>query len=323
MMIGTLLVSFLTFVQLNCENVFDCRHDEGKNDYEWLSDAGRHWNYKKYWRKLNNLSKEIISCGGEGAEWSLPDFVALCEIENDSVMVDLTRKSLLRKARYDYVMTSSPDQRGIDVALMYSPYSFALINHHTLRVQPVGNRHPTRDILYVSGRLVNGDTLHVYVVHAPSRSGGERASRPYRLKVAERLCQSIDSLRQLSANPHIIVSGDFNDYSGDSAIVMLTHHALIDVSDGVEGTHGAKGTYKYKGLWGSLDHIFVSAGMGERLMDCWIHDLPFLLEDDEKYGGVQPRRTYVGFRYNDGYSDHLPLVARFRLQNISMETGNE
>ena len=104
---------------------------------------------------------------------------------------------------------------------------------------------------------------------------------------------------------------------------MLSHHALIDVSDGVEGTHGAKGTYKYKGLWGSLDHIFVSAGMGERLMDCWIHDLPFLLEDDEKYGGVQPRRTYVGFRYNDGYSDHLPLVARFRLQNISTETGNE
>lgn len=266
-MIGTLLVSFLTLVQLNCENVFDCRHDEGKNDYEWLSDAGRHWSYKKYWRKLNNLSKEIISCGGEGAEWALPDLVALCEIENDSVMVDLTRKSLLRKAGYHYVMTTSPDERGIDVALMYSPYSFALLRHHTLRVEPVGNRHPTRDILYASGRLVSGDTLHVYVVHAPSRSGGERASRPYRLKVAERLCQSIDSLRQVTPNPHIVVAGDFNDYSGDSALVRLAQHGLTDVSEGVEGTHGAKGTYKYQGKWGSLDHIFVSSSWSSRLVD--------------------------------------------------------
>lgn len=320
-MIGTLLVSFLTLVQLNCENVFDCRHDEGKNDYEWLSDAGRHWSYKKYWRKLNNLSKEIISCGGEGAEWALPDLVALCEIENDSVMVDLTRKSLLRKAGYHYVMTISPDERGIDVALMYSPYSFALLRHHTLRVEPVGNRHPTRDILYASGRLVSGDTLHVYVVHAPSRSGGERASRPYRLKVAERLCQSIDSLRQATPNPHIVVAGDFNDYSGDSALVRLVQHGLTDVSEGVEGTHGAKGTYKYQGKWGSLDHIFVSSSWSSRLVDCRIHDLPFLLEKDEKYGGMQPRRTYVGFRYHDGFSDHLPLVARFLLP--ATETGNE
>ena len=308
MILETLLVSVLTFVQLNCENVFDCRHDEGKNDYEWLPESGRYWNYKKYWRKLNNLSKEIISCGGEGEDWMLPDLVALCEIENDSVMVDLTRKSLLRKAGYHYVMTTSPDERGIDVALMYSPFSFELINHHTLRVQPVGDRHPTRDILYASGRLITGDTLHVYVVHSPSRSGGERASRPYRVKVAERLCQSIDSLRQTTLQPNIVISGDFNDYTGDSALVMLTQHGLTDVSEGVKGENGAKGTYKYKGRWGSLDHIFVSHSWGNQL-----YDPLFLLEKDEKYGGVQPRRTYVGFRYKNGFSDHLPLVARFQI----------
>ena len=45
--------------------------------------------------------------------------VALCEVENDSVMRDLTHYSALREADYRYVMTQSPDERGIDVALLY------------------------------------------------------------------------------------------------------------------------------------------------------------------------------------------------------------
>jgi hypothetical protein len=44
-------------------------------------------------------------------------------------MFDLTRRSLLRQAGYEYVMTDSPDRRGIDVALVYSPFTFRLINH--------------------------------------------------------------------------------------------------------------------------------------------------------------------------------------------------
>ncbi len=31
-----ILSSFLTFVELNCENLFDTRHDSLKNDYEFL-----------------------------------------------------------------------------------------------------------------------------------------------------------------------------------------------------------------------------------------------------------------------------------------------
>ena len=48
--------------------------------------------------------------------------------------------------------------------------------------------------------------------------------------------------------------------------------------------------------------------------DCHIHDAPFLTEEDKKYGGTQPRRTYNGMRYRGGYSDHLPLVARFHIE---------
>ena len=45
-----------------------------------------------------------------------------------------------------------------------------------------------------------------------------------------------------------------------------------------------------------------------------INDALFLLEDDELYGGKKPRRTFNGYKYQDGYSDHLPLVVRFRFR---------
>lgn len=312
-MLSALLLGIFTFVQLNCENLFDCRHDSLKQDTEFMPEGSRHWTRGRYWHKLDNISRSIVACGMDGREWTLPDMVALCEVENDSVMHDLTRRSLLRGAGYEYVMTSSPDVRGIDVALMYSPFSFALINHFPIRVEPLKGMRPTRDILYVSGRLVTDDTLHVFVVHAPSRYGGEKATRPYRMLVAERLGMAVDSLRRLSPEANIIIAGDFNDGCADSALVRLQSMALEDVSAGASGRNGARGTYKYRGMWSSIDHIFISKSVKKWFKDCVVNDEKFLLEGDGRYGGMQPKRSYTGYKYSGGYSDHLPLRARFVL----------
>ena len=181
-----LLLGIFTFVELNCENLFDTRHDSLKHDMEFLPDSYHYWNKGRYWKKLNHIGQEIIACGGEGKAWILPDMVALCEVENDSVMHDLTKRSLLRQARYEYIMTDSPDERGIDVALLYSPFTFQLLSWHAIRVAPLRDMKPTRDILYAAGRVITGDTLHVFVLHAPSRSGGELATRLNRMVVARR-----------------------------------------------------------------------------------------------------------------------------------------
>ena len=308
-----LLSGFLTFVELNCENLFDCQHDSLKNDTEFLPTAGRQGTPRRYWRKLDNIGRTIISCTPDTVSFQLPDLVALVEVENDSVLHDLTRRSLLRNAGYEYVMTCSPDERGLDVALLYQPFSFHLLHHHALRVEPLEGMRPTRDILYVSGLDMSGDTLHVYVVHAPSRYGGEHETRPFRHQVAQRLMQSVDSLRNLSPNARILVAGDFNDYFRDASLQYLERHDLQNVSKEATGHHGARATYRFQGLWASLDHIFVSPSLHKNLDICYVNDLPFLLEEDEKYGGVKPRRTYNGLRYQRGFSDHLPLVARFRL----------
>ena len=334
-----LLTTLFTFVELNCENLFDYTHDEGKDDMEWTPTSIRHWNKGRYWRKLNNIGQEIISCGEQDAKsqtpslnrerlrvgeqssgmgrggspptWQLPDMVALCEVENDSVVRDLTKRSMLRNAGYEYLITQSPDLRGIDVALLYAPTSFRLIRSYALRVKPLPGMRPTRDILYACGEIISGDTLHVFVVHAPSRFGGERQTRPNRRVVGERLMASIDSIRSLHPNPRIIVAGDFNDGDNDALLTYLHSQRLHNISEGAMGHHGAKATYKYQGRWENIDHILVSSAMVRSFKEVYVHDPEFLTEEDSKYGGRQPHRNYNGMRYQRGFSDHLPLVARF------------
>lgn len=311
MTLPMLLLSLFTFVELNCENLFDCRHDSLKNDTEFLPDGSYHWTRTRYWRKLNRVGQTIIACGVKGQSWQLPDMVALCEVENDSVLHDLTRRSLLRNARYDYVMTCSPDERGIDVALVYSPFSFRLIRSHSVRVEPIKDMRPTRDILYASGVIASGDTLHVIVAHLPSRRGGERHSRPFRMAAASRVAAVVDSIYNVSKDAKIIIAGDFNDYTNSASVRMLCGKRLKDISAEATGRNGAKGTYRYQGEWGSLDHILVSESLARNVVHCYVNDAPFLVEPDEKYGGVKPRRNYLGPRYQNGFSDHLPLVATF------------
>ena len=283
----------------NVANLFDCKDDSRKNDNEFLPDAKRHWTPYRYWEKVRNLAKGIIASGDE----YVPDLVGLCEVENDSCLYDLTRRSPLREAGYRFVMTDSPDQRGIDVALLYQRAKFKLLHHQSIRIPHKQlNRGATRDILHVVGQVVSGDTLDVMVCHFPSRSGGQAESEPYRIFVAETLKHHVDSLLEVRSQPYIIVMGDFNDYPTDRLTDRLTDTkaGLRNLMKGMPG-----GTYRYRGEWGIFDQFFVSAEVPVKRVE--ILRFPFLLEEDGKYGGDKPFRTYHGMRYQGGYSDHLPV----------------
>ncbi len=285
--------------------MFDCRHDSLKQDMEWMPEGARRWTPARYWRKLNQIGQEILSCREDG----VPDMVAMVEVENDSVLHDLTRRSLLRPAGYDFLMTQSPDLRGIDVALLYQPAVFRPLCYDALEITPLEGMRPTRDILYVRGELISGDTLHVFVVHAPSRYGGEKATRPNRQLVADKL---VEVTAQLPAGANIVIVGDFNDEADSPALQYLVRHGFVNVTASATGRHGAKATYRYQYQWESIDHVLVSKSWSHRVTEAFINDAPFLLEDDQKYGGVKPLRTFNGYRYQRGFSDHLPLVVRFR-----------
>ena len=305
MFLSILLSSFFTLVELNCENLFDTRHDVGKEDSEFLPEGSRHWTSTKYWGKVNRIGQEILSCSDD-----LPDLVALVEVENDSVLKDLTRRSLLRNAGYQYLMTESGDVRGLDIALLYQPFRFRPICYEALKVEQVKNMRPTRDILYVQGLYASGDTLHVFVVHSPSRYGGEIETRPYRLQVVKALQQAI---KAISDDGKIMVLGDFNDYADSPSLKRLYELELQNVTANIKGRNGTPANYRYQGEWHSLDHVLVSPSLSQKVDTAYINDAPFLLEEETEYGGKRPRRSFHGFRFQQGFSDHLPLVVRFTL----------
>ncbi len=312
-MIAALLLSVFTLVELNCENLFDVKDDSLKQDEQFTPEGLYHWTYARYWKKVNHIGQEIISCGEQAdGTYSIPDLVALCEVENDSVVHDLTHRSMLRNAGYEYVVTDSPDERGIDVALLYSPLTFGYIKSYPIRIVPRKNMKPTRDILYVEGCTVSGDTLHVFVVHAPSRSGGEVETRPNRALVTERLAQSVDSIMQISPDANIIVAGDFNDPHDGHSMGTLYDTGLVSVSKDAKGKNGAGGSYKFRGEWETIDQVLLSGNLAAGA-ECRIHDAPFLLCKDEDYGGMRPFRNFQSIKWRNGFSDHLPLVARFRV----------
>ena len=320
LLIGCVLVSLCSFffpddepesfrvMFWNVENLFDVKDDKGKQDEDFLPDADRHWTYSRYRDKLKNISKTIIASGNE----RVPDLVGLCEVENDSCLYDLIKRSPLREAAYRYVMTNSPDERGIDVALLYQRGSFKLLDKQSIRIpNRLVKRGPTRDILHVVGKVVSGDTLDVLVCHFPSRSEGKAKSEPFRLLAAKILRQTADSLMNVRKNPNLVITGDFNDYPSDKSLqkVLCGKGDLVNLMKRLDA-----GTYRYRGEWGIFDQFIVSPRMFKNLKNVQIVRHPFLLEEDDKYGGDKPFRTYNGLRYHGGFSDHLPIVSDFLIR---------
>ena len=309
----------------NVENFFDTQDNPEKLDDDFLPSGIRAWTPGRYYRKLQRTAQTILAVG----EWNPPALVGLCEVENDSVLRDLTKYSALRELDYRYVMTHSSDVRGIDVALLYQRGLFKPIARQDIVIpMPTKRSRPTRDILYVSGLLLNGDTLDVFVCHFPSRSAGAKRTESYRMNAARRLKVSVDSVMNSRQYPQIIIMGDFNDYPTGSSIQYILKD---DREDGKLGLHHLLlhkamedkdyGSYKYQGWWGLLDHIIISANMLDSGAPLSIDKnggevvrLPFLLVSDNKYGGLQPYRTYYGMKYQGGYSDHLPVRAVFKLR---------
>ena len=298
----------IRFMSYNVENLFDCMDDLQCQDEAFLPEATRHWTPYRYWNKLHAIARAITAVGEDRA----PDFVALCEVENDSVMHDLTRRSSLRTVRYAYRMTASTDPRGMDVALMYKPTTFKPLAHRALRLpeEQVPEGQHVRDVLHVSGVLHTGDTLDLFVCHLPSRLNGKQAEE-LRQSVVQQLCEAIDSLASLRNQPHIVVMGDFNDTPQSRALrPLMEQRPLVCL------TEKLRGSYRHKGKWEQIDHIYLSltlltppdsTALHLATRGAWNFAPDFLTEPEPLYGGRRPHRTYHGMRYEGGTSDHLPV----------------
>jgi predicted extracellular nuclease len=304
----------------NVENLFDIYDDSLKRDDEFTLGGDRNWNNKRFYNKLNNIYKVIMAIG----EWNPPVIVGLAEVENRFVLNKLVYQTPLKTFDYKIIQEESPDWRGIDVAMLYRSSKFTPIAYKTIGIRfPFDTTSRTRDILYVKGVLLGNDTVNIFVNHWPSRYGGYLVTKPKREFVASVLRQQIDSLMLADTDPNIIIMGDFNDEPWDESLKDFLN-AKLDTTDiqpndlynlmSVYQKETDGGTNKYQEDWSTIDQFIVSSNLisGKQQLqvlngEARIFNPEFLLEDDFKHLGKKPYRTYIGFSYNNGYSDHLPI----------------
>jgi endonuclease/exonuclease/phosphatase family metal-dependent hydrolase len=308
----------------NIENYFEAKNDSLHPKREFAPSGVQHWTRERFNKKSMEIFRTFVAVGGA----ELPDIIGLCEIENRTVLNRLYYDTPFAKYEYGIVHQESPDRRGIDVALFYKKSTFTLVDKKFIYVN-LGKRRTTRDILYAKGIVNQLDTLHIMVVHAPSKYGGAAASEPNRQAFAKVLRSFIDSLNSVTKKLYLVVMGDFNDLPDSPSVEHIVQasrnlhsphpDSLYNLAMPLYRQNKKAGTIKYNGKWQLIDMMLVSGlllNSKEPIYceptDYRIFKMPYLMEEDERYADSIPKRTYKGMRYNGGISDHLPVVLDIR-----------
>lgn len=310
----------------NLENLFDTVNDTTKNDDDFTPD-GKNANTEEVFRKkLQNLA-DVISIMGTDRNADGPAILGVAEIENRYVLEELTKQKKLKSRNYKIVHFESPDKRGIDVAMLYNPRYFRVLAAEAMNVSLMEcceSDYPTRDVLYVYGKLL-GEKTHVFVNHWPSRRGGEALSSPKR-EAASQVCKNkIDSIRKINPNAKIIVMGDLNDDPINKSVTKV-----LNSTGKLKKMNNTKmynpwlsyfkkgiGTIAWKDAWGLFDQILVSDAYtnkkdkGLKYHFSEVMNRNFLIQKSGQYKGY-PMRSFTWGKWNDGYSDHFPTLIYLR-----------
>lgn len=305
-----------TIVFYNVENLFDTIDDPQTRDEDFLPEGKLNWTPKRYQDKLSKIDKVLYNINPK----DLPEIIGLCEVENRQVLQDLIEQEELRKGDYKIVHQESPDNRGIDCALLYRSKKFKYLNHNAIPVQ-ITPTYNTRDILYVKGIIGKKDTIHLFVNHWPSRRGGLIKSEPNRIFAAGKLRNTLDSLYSLNSKANIIIMGDLNDEPSNRSVEhILIANNQIDNPNNLElynlmyDQHiQERGSYNYRGQWNMLDNLIVSQNLLHRKSSYHTSTKsgqiynPQWISYRNKREQWTPSRTYGGKKYFGGYSDHYPV----------------
>lgn len=301
----------------NLENLFDTKDDPNTLDDDFTPKGFKKWSMKRYKRKLYKLAKTISDVGHSTSKIP-PVLMGVAEVENEEVVQDLINAEPLRDIDYGYVHYDSPDERGIDTALIYHKENFELLYSEPITLllyEEDGTRDTTRDILYVKGNL-NQEEVHIFVNHWPSRRDGQDETSAKRIQAAETLKNYMAKIEFEIPNPNYIIMGDFNDGPESESIRCLMQSSQL-YNPMEKLLSPERGSASYKKKWLLFDQIIVSHNFfnyekgTHSFANANIFDENFLTEFKGKYKGA-PYRTYVGRKYIGGYSDHFPVYIQLK-----------
>jgi endonuclease/exonuclease/phosphatase family metal-dependent hydrolase len=339
----------------NVENLFDTVHDQGKSDYEFLPNNNPDkaqfckadpdpkrcmsvdWTQPRYMQKLAQIRNVFAAIPGGS-----PQIMGLIEIENESVVKQLASVLGFK----GQVTANGPDQRGIDVALMYNESAkLKFVNARSIRLDPSKLGKATRDILEVNFKVLTStgwQTLTIYMNHWPSQNNPVAS----RIVAAQTLAPIVKA--KIASGANVIAMGDFNTVVRDNPNPLNLFSQAAGVYDldtvfrknaptsGINLALVPTGTYFYPGSnnqpalsWDILDHFYVSPSMVTRssMIIDWssyrIFSHPGLTTSYTYKSGPYAGKTVkdVPFRYNHssdkptqaGYSDHFPILLDIKL----------
>ncbi|MFZ9519835.1 MAG: endonuclease/exonuclease/phosphatase family protein [Silvanigrellaceae bacterium] len=193
---------------------------------------------------------------------------------------------------------------------------------------------------------VKGQPVRIYTAHWKSRRGDRESGNAMRLATAELIKQDIDDQKSTNANADILVMGDFNsDYNerplqyGMNSTDDKNHLKLDLASDKMfnlwfELPSSERCSYMHSGELQCLDHMLVNSslfdGKGIDLVEQSFQVIGHnggeaaqkLLRNDGRTPnrwGMQKNNGRAFFT-GTGYSDHLPLVATFKIPSLCKAT---
>ena len=286
----------------NVENLFYLENNPNKNDDEFSIGGRKNVDQEIYDLKLKHCSEVLSDLN--------VDVLGLCEVENLVVLNDLNIAYPGRD--YRIIHYESPDNRGIDNALLYDPDRFSIISSKPI-LNKLKNGGNTRDILYVEGNY-QGRRLHLFVNHWPSNYGGREKSIPKRKSTAELIIKEIEMLQKSDEFAEIILLGDFNENPDEQNIKLLEKIGLTSLMKPMIGKSNI-GTYVYRGK----DYLYDQIIVNDQLQDdknlvvvndsVYILDLPKYRQQEGNYKHY-PFRFWAGNRLLGGYSDHLAVKVK-------------
>lgn len=300
----------------NLENLFDTEDDPNTLDDDFTPGGFKQWNPKRYKNKLRKLST-VISKIGLTETQAPPSLIGVAEVENLEVLEALVQTKTLAPFNYDVVHYDSPDERGIDVGLLYRKEHFVVTTSQTINVyveNDPGVRDYTRDILHVEGIFL-GHPIHVFVNHWPSRRNGAEETEYKRVAVAQRCREIMSQIQESDPDARMIIMGDFNDGPHNESVKNhLVQHDFYNPMVFLNTRY--EGSLNHMFEWYLFDQIILSTNFMR------LHRNPLRYDESKIYNDVSltefrgkfkgnPFRTYAGKRYLGGYSDHFPVYTVF------------
>ena len=314
-----------TLMFYNLENLYDTVDDPLTDDDDFTPMGDKRWTRDKYLKKLANLS-EIFSAVAS-AHNGFPVVAGVSEVENLRVLQDLVAQKRMSGAHYKCIHFESNDARGVEVGMLYRPDKFTLMGCEPLKlVLRSGREYIGRDILAAWGEI-EGEMFVFYICHFLSRRGGVASSAGFRRAGAETARDHAAALRKDYPDIKVVIMGDMNDSPSDYALAELlkARKSPFNVPEGEYFNPFWKladeglGTSIHNHRWVLYDNIIVSHNM----LPAWPELKGFRIcriDGKNHYAEIfrrnfmlkkgAPRRSYYGNTFDNGYSDHLPVLIK-------------